>query len=871
MAKISLRNYNRLIEHLIENGQQDEAIAHCRHILQTFSKYLEAYRLLGKAYLEAKRYSEAVDIFQRVLMSVPDDFVSHVGLSIIADEQSKLDDAIWHMERAFETQPSNAAIQGELQRLFGRRDGVEPPKIRLTRGALAHMYVQGELYTQAVSEIRAVLANDPQRIDMQVLLAKVYYHMGQKADASDSCSQLLKRSPYCLDANRILVEILPSTQRAESTQVYRQRVIELEPYSAFVQDSVFHSDQVADAAVSLEQLQYAGQAVDVGAKWEGRLGIGLAADAAAVDSSSSQPDWLKQAAPPPASSPDKEAAPVSQSQEQIPDFLRQAGWGESSGAFQESPSATSSATADETETAPAVQADLPDWVKAMAPVAAETPPATPANAPVPPAMDIPDWLRGLDKGQPAAPAPRPQTIVNQAAPVSVPQPQVAATPPKPSPVIQPQPPAVQQPVINQPVVTNPQPVATTSADPLGGLGKSVREQDDAMAWLESLAAKHGAKAEELVTDPNARTDVAPDWVDKAKTFGETPVVAQPPAVSDDRTGMWLRNLESGEAAGFAEKEETPESSAASEPSDWLSGLSDQNAFSQISNGPVEPAEEAPILSAQDTPDWLKDMQPAPAQPEEAPILDAQDTPDWLKDDKQTAPAQPAGQDVPVWLRGTEQPAQPAEPVPPPATPAAPSKISTSIPPVDLPAWLASLDDEQSTEAPFSASTEELPAWLANEAEPQAVEPTQARDWHPVGAEPESVEPAQAAEWPIPVEPPAPAKTSTREISFEVERPRPAKRSAPKPPRPARKPEAGISLESAQSEMGRGNIGAAIDVYAKLIHKGKSLEEIIRDLREALYRYPVEVSLWQALGDAYMRSNRLQDALDAYTKAEELLR
>ena len=44
----------------------------------------------------------------------------------------------------------------------------------------------------------------------------------------------------------------------------------------------------------------------------------------------------------------------------------------------------------------------------------------------------------------------------------------------------------------------------TNADPLGGLGKSVQEQDDAMAWLESLATKHGAKAEELVTDPNGR-------------------------------------------------------------------------------------------------------------------------------------------------------------------------------------------------------------------------------------------------------------------------------------------------------------------------------------------------------------------------------
>jgi len=59
---------------MVENGQHDEAIAHCHHILQTFPKYIEAYRLLGKAYLESKRYAEAVDILQRVLMSVPDDF-----------------------------------------------------------------------------------------------------------------------------------------------------------------------------------------------------------------------------------------------------------------------------------------------------------------------------------------------------------------------------------------------------------------------------------------------------------------------------------------------------------------------------------------------------------------------------------------------------------------------------------------------------------------------------------------------------------------------------------------------------------------------------------------------------------------------------
>lgn len=80
-----------------------------------------------------------------------------------------------------------------------------------------------------------------------------------------------------------------------------------------------------------------------------------------------------------------------------------------------------------------------------------------------------------------------------------------------------------------------------------------------------------------------------------------------------------------------------------------------------------------------------------------------------------------------------------------------------------------------------------------------------------------------------------------------------------------------TLAQAQIELTRGNLPGALGSYERLIRKGKMLDEIIFDLREALYRYPVDVSILQALGDAYMRSNRLQDALDAYTKAEELLR
>jgi tetratricopeptide (TPR) repeat protein len=80
-----------------------------------------------------------------------------------------------------------------------------------------------------------------------------------------------------------------------------------------------------------------------------------------------------------------------------------------------------------------------------------------------------------------------------------------------------------------------------------------------------------------------------------------------------------------------------------------------------------------------------------------------------------------------------------------------------------------------------------------------------------------------------------------------------------------------TLTQAQVALDEGQIIPALEGYTHLINSGQLIDEAIHDLRDALYHYPVEVTIWQALGDAYMRSNRIQDALDAYTKAEELLR
>ena len=311
MPETSLRAYGREIDELIERERLEEAIAHCRYILQTYPKHLETYRHLGKAYLEAKRYGDAADIFQRVLSAVPDDFVSHVGMAIVREDEGNLDAAIWHMERAFETNPSNPAIQQEMKRLISRRDGLEPHKVRLTRGALARMYAHGELFSQAIAELRSALQEDAERPDLQVLLASMYWQTDQRSDAISVSNQILEKLPYCAEANRILAANLQAKDRVEEAAVYHRRLANLDPYAAFVESALADAKSIEESAVQLERLDWVAGGPLLSAApgqpgWATTLGMEMQEEAADDTPETAKPaqtgplpSWLEPGEPPP--------------------------------------------------------------------------------------------------------------------------------------------------------------------------------------------------------------------------------------------------------------------------------------------------------------------------------------------------------------------------------------------------------------------------------------------------------------------------------------------------------------------------------------------------------------------------------------------
>ena len=821
MTIISLRIYQHEIEGLIEGGKVDEAIAHCQQILKTFPMSVETYQLLGKAFLEMRRYTDAADIFQRALMSVPDDFVAHVGMSIIRDDERKTDDAIWHMERAFEIQPSNPAVQAELKRLYGKRDGIEPPKVRLTRDALANMYSQGELYSQAITEIRSVMAEDANRPDLQVMLARAYYRAGQKVEATEMAMNLLKKYSYCRDALRILVDILPGTERAEDAQVYRQRLEQLDPYSAFVKGSVFQSEAVADAEVTLERLDFKpGREMDTSQPaWASSLGINIGAGTQSkIPPIQPSPTEMADQIPPvvlaatPVSPEPSETpiAPVAQPESEIPDWMRSAGWQEFTGQATESPSLF---VEQPPAAEPLAQADIPDWLKGLAPegkdnalelLANDLPPVdiavTPQDAspfgetptkpdsePISPFAETPikpdlGLMPPIEFTEPAAASVQPEETEFKSAfePEQAPLTHAASE--------------ALPPVQAAPVQSSLIAEETSTGFP------SASEQDEATAWLEGLAAKHGAKPEELLTKPEERPEKPPKWATGELIEKPTPSLeispvneGVPPSVLPTGQEAFVQPEIPEEGTPFpafdetpkeklavetpAPEEETPASFVAEQPPaiDEMKLPADELPASFASELPslegtvpsaIEPETSATPSLAEATREWLDNLKAEesvrPVSQREAapesgqvvtpsaasPDASEEDIMDWLKkldgleeETPKVPPSQPAvspTEDLPEWLKGIIQPLPAWE---------GPKKE-------ELPDWLRASEPKEKLavlDEPLPAIESmgaEMPLTDENAPVPPALTPTSPEDWLPA----EKVEPVPPAPVSLGVEP-----------------------------------------------------------------------------------------------------------------------
>jgi hypothetical protein len=176
----------------------------------------------------------------------------------------------------------------------------------------------------------------------------------------------------------------------------------------------------------------------------------------------------------------------------------------------------------------------------------------------------------------------------------------------------------------------------------------------------------------------------------------------------------------------------------------------------------------------------------------------------------------------------------------------------------LPSWLAEPEQEivhqPVVPEPAAATEPDLPDWLQDQpglaTEEVPVQPAEEVETPPLPDWLQNIE-SENVEVPLPEAPVGSPAENPVQVDLSTE------------------PDE--LIKQAQQALSGGQIDLALSAYNTLVQKDEQIEETIHDLKDALYRYPVESSIWQTLGDALIRANRVQDALDAYTKAEELLK
>ena len=250
--KIPLRQFYRNIDDYILNQAHDEAILYSKFLLEKYPKNITVYQLLGKSFLDKQQYDLAQLFFEKTLEIEPDDFVSHIGISLISESFGNLERALEKMQRAYEIQPSNESLQNEVIRLIRAKDGFAPEKLRLTRGALIKMYARSKLTEQAIAEARLGIHESPDRIDYKIQLAEMLFAEKKNEEAIEQCLAVLKTFPYCKPILTLLYRILSSSENSVDAESYRSRLTELDPYYAFMKPETTSVNDIPDVAIMID-------------------------------------------------------------------------------------------------------------------------------------------------------------------------------------------------------------------------------------------------------------------------------------------------------------------------------------------------------------------------------------------------------------------------------------------------------------------------------------------------------------------------------------------------------------------------------------------------------------------------------------------
>jgi tetratricopeptide (TPR) repeat protein len=403
---------------------------------------------------------------------------------------------------------------------------------------------------------------------------------------------------------------------------------------------------------------------------------------------------------------------------------------------------------------------------------------------------------------------------------------------------------------------------------LENLKKEEDPQETAILWLKQFveSGNEASLQDEIkrYTDELNPGDTVPKWMEDLKheedpqttamlwlekLAGERPAPEEPKPPKEEVEDGWLAELDKEAAVQSQEPREEPVKDFQDTSKGWLADLEiDENLKSEEPELPDWTSAEPEEIREGDEPLWMKATSPLEG--------------DFHTDE--LAGTAEKEVEIPAWLAGYGEGEEPPveEPLPPVPEP----DVDASNP--DEYAWVS----ETETPAPQKTSKEPIDLNKAAISQLESIlgisyQVAQGiviyrekqglyRDIKDLLNVPEITD-----EQTIEILKP--------EVFIQVIEDKPKPKPAPKPVAQDTSVEERFQL--AKVLIAESQISEALEHYAFLIKKKKSVPQVIEHLIQAAADNPVDISILKTLGDAYMRLDKLDEALAAYSKAEELLR
>lgn len=399
---------------------------------------------------------------------------------------------------------------------------------------------------------------------------------------------------------------------------------------------------------------------------------------------------------------------------------------------------------------------------------------------------------------------------------------------------------------------------------LENLKKEEDPQETAILWLKQFV-EQGDKVDlnheiKRYTDELTPGNTVPAWMEDLKNEEDPQTTAM----------LWLEKLSGERPAPEDPKPIQPQQ----DDSDWLTALEKEEAEqSQVKT--EQPAEDFQSESN----GWLEDL-----DLDEKLKTDEEDIPDDMDDAKKKPAKSPDGE-TPTWLKATS----------PLEGDFNTDELDGDEKEVEIPDWLAGYGEGEEPEGnedslkPTGETDPDEYAWVSVSEDPTKPEK------EPIDLNAAAISQLesilgisyQVARGIIRYrEQNGPYQDLTDllnvpeitdEQTIEILKPEVIIRVDTTQPKPVKtkKPKVSIDpeemLSKARTLMAKKNITDSLAEYEFLIKKKKSLTEVIDDLSKAANDYPMDVPIIKTLGDAYMKINNLEAALESYSKAEDLLR